>query len=72
MPPRVGETHHRAKLKDGEVARIRQQFEEQGAKVRTLATEFKVSIDTIKSIVSYRRRVHNTIAESCEADAHGK
>lgn len=53
---RIGETHHRAKLTDEQVDRMRELHEEQGVGYRTLAKMFDVSKSTARDICTYRIR----------------
>lgn len=53
---RVGETHHRAKLTDIEVDKIRDLHEDDGLGYRTLARMFDVSKSTIRDICRYDTR----------------
>jgi len=53
---RIGETHHRAKLSDDQVDRMRELHEEQGVGYRTLAKMFDVSKSTARDICQYKIR----------------
>lgn len=52
----LGEAHHRAKLSDDDVELIRDIYEEGMASYSTLAKVFAVSKETIRDIVTFRRR----------------
>lgn len=52
---RIGEDHHRAKLTDAEVERLRQLHEE-GIGYRRLAVIFEVNPTTVRDIVKFRTR----------------
>ena len=55
---RVGETHHRAKLTDAQVAEIRRLYgSEKGMTYTRLAVRFGAGMATIRDIVLYRTRL---------------
>ncbi len=55
---RVGETHHRAKLTDAQVAEIRRLYgSEEGMTYTRLAVRFGAGMATIRDIVLYRTRL---------------
>lgn len=58
---RVGETHHRAKLTDKEVDKIRDLHEDDGLGYRTLARMFSVSKSTIRDICRYDTRAQTAV-----------
>lgn len=60
---RVGESHPKAKLTDGEVELIRELWR-QGIGPKRIGEKMECSVNTVKSIISFRRR--NQTAESVE------
>ena len=52
----VGEAHHRAKISDRLVQKLRDLNANWGLGWRILARQFELSPSTVKSILSYRRR----------------
>lgn len=61
---RVGESHPRVRLTDGEVELIRSMHEDSDEPLgyRRLATIFEVSKRTIRDICAYRRRAETVVA----------
>lgn len=53
---RVGQDHHRAKLSDEQVAKIRRMYRPRIVGYETLAREFNCGASTIRDIVTYRTR----------------
>lgn len=53
---RIGESHHRAKLSDADVAKMRRVHAAGGAGYRILARAFRCSLSTVRDIVQYRTR----------------
>ena len=52
----TGERHHRAKLTNEQVAKIRRMYKRGLVGYQTLAAEFGVAWPTIRDIVTYRTR----------------
>jgi DNA invertase Pin-like site-specific DNA recombinase len=53
---RVGQDHHRAKLSDEQVAKIRRMYKYRVVGYDVLAREFGCGASTIRDIVQYRTR----------------
>lgn len=53
---RIGEDHPRAVLTDHEIELIRDLYEQEGMKVRTIADKFGIHVRTAYKIVSYQIR----------------
>lgn len=60
---RVGDSHPKARLTDEEVELIRELWS-QGMGVKRIGEKMECSVNTVKSIISFRRR--NQIVESIE------
>jgi len=58
----IGEAHHRARLSDADVELIRDIYEEGMESYSTLAHVFGVSKETIRDIVTFRRRASTPAA----------
>ena len=51
-----GERHHRAKLTDADVRRMRDDYELTKLTMRAIATKWSTSIHTVRHILRYERR----------------
>jgi hypothetical protein len=52
----TGEAHHRAKLSDADVARMRRMYRPGIVSMPLLAREFGCGVSTVRDIVQYRTR----------------
>lgn len=58
----IGQDHHRARLNDHDVWLIHE-LRAEGVACRVIAEKFEVSIDTVKSIASGRRRAQTATGQ---------
>ncbi len=59
---RIGDSHHRARLSDGDVDLMRDLHEDHGIGYDRLSKRFGVSRRTVRDIVNYQHRV-STVAD---------